>query len=106
MSRKIFHVSGWSLRRKLALVLAVPMLFAATFGSLRVHKELAESADHSSAASQVTVLPPAVDYLNAAETAAVVARKRTASSTGCATRPSRTWTPRPRSSRRPPTMPT
>lgn len=77
MSRKIFHVSGWSLRRKLALALAVPMLFAATFGSLRVHKELTESADHASAASQVTVLPPAVDYLNAAETAAVVARKRT-----------------------------
>jgi HAMP domain-containing protein len=76
MSRKLLHVSGWPLRRKLALVLAVPMLFAATFGSLRVHKELAESADHASAASQVTVLPPAVDYLDAAETAALVARKR------------------------------
>ena len=31
----------WSLRRKLALVLAIPMLLAATFGGLRVHTELA-----------------------------------------------------------------
>ncbi|GAA4719730.1 sensor histidine kinase [Nocardioides conyzicola] len=77
MSRTLFHVSGWSLRRKLILVVAFPMLFAATFGTLRVHKELAESSEHAAAASQVTVLPPAVAYLNAAENAAVVARRKT-----------------------------
>src|SRR6478609_1362886 len=76
MSRKFLHVSGWPLRRKLVLVIAVPLLFAATFGTLRVHKELGTSADHAAAASQVTVLPPAVDYLDAAENAAVVARRK------------------------------
>src|SRR3954452_16578592 len=75
MSRKkLLHVSGWPLRRKLALVIAVPLLLAATFGTLRVYTELAASADHAATASQVTVLPPAVDYLNAAENAAIVAR--------------------------------
>ena len=38
MSRKPPSVSGRPLRRKLALALAVPMLFAATFGSLRVRQ--------------------------------------------------------------------
>ncbi|MFC6043849.1 HAMP domain-containing sensor histidine kinase [Nocardioides hankookensis] len=70
-------MSGWPLRRKIVLVIAVPLLFAATFGTLRVNKELESSADHAAAASQVTVLPPAVDYLNAAENAAIVARHKT-----------------------------
>ncbi len=70
-------ISGWPLRRKLALVLALPMLLAATFGGLRVLNEARSSADHTAAASQVTVLPPAVDYLNAAEDAAVIARHKT-----------------------------
>ncbi len=78
MSRKLPNVSGWPLRRKLALALAVPMLFAATFGGLRVAKEMGNNADHSAAASQVTVLPSAVAYLDAAEDAAVVARRKTA----------------------------
>lgn len=78
MSRNLLSVSGWPLRRKLALALAVPMLFAATFGSLRVAKEVRSSAEHSASQSQVTVLPPAVAYLDAAEDAAVVARRKTA----------------------------
>ncbi len=32
----LFDVSEWSLRRKVALVLAVPVLLAGTFGGLRV----------------------------------------------------------------------
>src|SRR6478609_3795314 len=78
MSRKLPNVSGWPLRRKLALVLAVPMLFAATFGGLRVAKEMGNNADHAAAASQVTVLPSAVAYLDSAEDAAVIARRKTA----------------------------
>ena len=57
----------WSLRRKLALALTIPMLLAATFGGLRVRTELAEADNYSATANQVTVLRPAVDYLAAAE---------------------------------------
>ena len=46
----------WSLRRKLALALTIPMLLAATFGGLRVHTKLAESDNYSATAKQVTVL--------------------------------------------------
>src|SRR6478752_2762480 len=80
MSRKKFlHVSGWSLRRKLALVLAFPIVFAVSAGAVFVTTQWIATRDHKAAASQVTVLPSAVDFLNAAEDAAVVARRKTAS---------------------------
>ena len=66
----------WSLRRKLALALTIPMLLAATFGGLRVRTELAESDNYSATASQVTVLRPAADYLAAAERAIITARQK------------------------------
>ena len=68
----------WSLRRKLALALTIPMLLAATFGGLRVHTELAQSDNYSATAKQVTVLRPAVGYLAAAERAIITARQRPA----------------------------
>src|SRR6188768_1012207 len=66
----------WSLRRKLALALTIPMLLAATFGGLRVHSELAQSDNYSATAKQVTVLRPAVGYLAAAERAIIISRQR------------------------------
>jgi signal transduction histidine kinase len=79
MSRKKFlHVSGWSLRRKLALVLAFPIVFAVAAGSVFVTTQWIATRDHKAAASQVSVLPAAVTYLDAAENAAVVARRKTA----------------------------
>jgi signal transduction histidine kinase len=66
----------WSLRRKLALALTIPMLLAATFGGLRVRAELAEADNYSATAKQVTVLRPAADYLAAAEHAIVVSREK------------------------------
>lgn len=79
MSRKKFlHVSGWSLRRKLALVLAFPIVFAVSVGAVFVTTQWIATRDHKAAASQVTVLPAAVDFLDAAENAAVVARRKTA----------------------------
>lgn len=66
-------VSGWPLRRKVALALMIPLILAATFGALRVRSDLVDAEDSSSSAKQVTVLRPAVDYLTAAE-AAMVAR--------------------------------
>jgi signal transduction histidine kinase len=68
-------VSEWPVRRKVALVLAVPLLLAAVLGSLRVQSALAASADASATASQVTVLGPSVEYLSAAEDAAMVFRE-------------------------------
>jgi hypothetical protein len=68
----------WSLRRKLALALTIPMLLAATFGGLRVHTELAQSDNYSATAKQVTVLRPAVGYLAAAERAIIISRQRPA----------------------------
>src|SRR3954447_12756987 len=68
----------WSLRRKLALALTIPMLLAATFGGLRVHTELAQSDNYSATAKQVTVLRPAAGYLAAVERAIIVSRQRPA----------------------------
>ncbi|MGH3482956.1 MAG: ATP-binding protein, partial [Nocardioidaceae bacterium] len=68
-------VSEWPVRRKVALVLAVPLLLAAVLGGLRVQSALAASSDATATASQVTVLGPSVDYLSAAEDAAMVFRK-------------------------------
>src|SRR5215212_6622306 len=55
----------WSLRRKLALALTIPMLLAATFGGLRVHTELSQSDNYSATAKQIDVLRPAAAYLAA-----------------------------------------
>ncbi len=68
----------WSLRRKLALALTIPMLLAATFGGLRVHTELAQADNYSATAKQVTVLRPAVEYLAAAERAIIISRQQPA----------------------------
>ena len=70
----VFNLSEWSLRRKVALVLAIPILLAAVFGGLRVRTEMAQADNYAATASQVTVLGPAADYLAAAERAAVIAR--------------------------------
>ncbi len=71
MAQNRFAVSGWPLRRKLALAVAIPILLAAVFGGLRVRTELEQSANYAASASQVDVLGPAIDYLSAAEQAAV-----------------------------------
>ncbi len=65
----------WSLRRKLALALTIPMLLAATFGGLRVQSALSESDNYSATAKQVTVLRPAASYLAAAERAIITSRQ-------------------------------
>ena len=80
MAQNRFAVSAWPLRRKLALALAIPMLLAAVFGALRVQTELEQAANYTASASQVTVLPPAVAYLSAAEQAAVVSARPRGSS--------------------------
>ena len=75
----LLDVSEWPLRRKLALALAIPMLVAAVFGGLRFADESASAANYSQSASQVTILEPAIDFLNAAEDTAVTTRDTTLS---------------------------
>ena len=69
-----WDVSEWSLRRKVALVLAVPVIVAAVFGGLRINTERQLADNYAASASQVSVLGPAVDYLAAAQRAAAIAR--------------------------------
>lgn len=69
-----FTVSGWPLRRKVALALLIPLILAATLGGLRVRADLVQAADSSSSAEQVTVLRPAVAYLTAAERGMIAAQ--------------------------------
>ncbi|HEX6149444.1 ATP-binding protein [Nocardioides sp.] len=74
-THRVTDVAEWPVRRKVALVLAVPLLLAAVLGGLRVQSALSESSDATATASQVTVLGPSVAYLSAAEDAAMVFRE-------------------------------
>ncbi len=69
-----WSVPEWSLRRKVALVLALPVIVAAAFGGLRINTERQLADNYAASASQVTVLGPAIDYLAAAQRAAATAR--------------------------------
>jgi signal transduction histidine kinase len=75
--RTLFAVSSWSLRRKVALALAIPLVLAATLGGLRTAGDLKAAANSSASARQVTVLRPAIDYLTAASRAMVAAQSDT-----------------------------
>ena len=75
--RSVFAVSSWSLRRKVALALAIPLVLAVTLGGLRVAGDLNAAANSSASARQVTVLRPAFDYLTAASRAMVAAQSDT-----------------------------
>ena len=75
-------VSAWPLGFKVALAIAIPLLLAATLGLLQVRSDLNEAANSTASAEQVTVLPPAVAYLTAAERAMVAAQSRLESQRG------------------------
>ena len=66
----------WSLRRKVALAVLIPIALAAIFGGLRVRNDLSEADNYSASASRVTVLGPATDYLAAIANAAVVSLRK------------------------------
>ncbi len=72
--QRSLRVSEWPVVRKVALVLAIPLLLAVVLGGLRVQDELQVAGAANATASQVTVLGPAVTYLSAAEDAAVTFR--------------------------------
>ncbi len=80
--RSVLALSSWSLRRKVALALAIPLILAVTLGGLRVAGDLREAANSSASARQVTVLRPAIDYLTASSRAMVAAQTPGASGNG------------------------
>ena len=67
-------VSGWPLRRKVALALAIPLLLAAAFGGLRVTNDLEVSRNSHASEEQIAVLEPAIAYLTAGEKGMVAAQ--------------------------------
>src|SRR5690349_19134670 len=73
-------ISGWPLRFKVALAIAIPLLLAVTLGGLAVRSDLDEASNSSASSKQVTILPPTVAYLDAAERAMVAAQDTTSDS--------------------------
>lgn len=69
-----YTIEEWSLRRKLALALAIPVLLAATFGGLRVVNATSEAQSFSRLESRVTVLQPAVRLVDSASAVAIAGR--------------------------------
>lgn len=69
-----YAIDEWSLRRKLALALAIPVLLAATFGGLRVASATSEAQSFSRLESRVTVLQPAVRLIDSASAVAITGR--------------------------------
>ncbi len=72
--KRSLAISGWPLRFKVALAIAIPLLLAAALGGLQVRSDLDGAANSSSSAKQVEVLRPTVAYLTAAERAMVAAQ--------------------------------
>lgn len=69
-----YAIDEWSLRRKLALALAIPMLLAATFGGLRVINAAGDAQTFSRLEDRVAVLKPAVRMVDSASAVAVAGR--------------------------------
>ncbi|WP_156971720.1 ATP-binding protein, partial [Knoellia flava] len=69
-----YAIDEWSLRRKLALALAIPMLLAATFGGLRVVTATSDAQNFALLESRVAVLAPAVRMVDSAAGVAIAGR--------------------------------
>lgn len=65
--RTWWKVAEWPLRWKVAAVLAVPLVLAGTFGSLRVQTTLEQATKLSAAADNVSIVAPAVAVGDATE---------------------------------------
>ena len=69
-----YAIDEWSLRRKLALALAIPMLLAATFGGLRVISATNDAQNFARLESRVAVLDPVVRMVDSAAGVAIAGR--------------------------------
>src|SRR3954447_15924576 len=61
VSRASFE--GWPLRWKVAAIMVLPVLLAATFGALRIQSELSAASKLSVASGNVAIVVPAVDFV-------------------------------------------
>jgi signal transduction histidine kinase len=55
---------GWPLRWKVAAIMVLPVLLAATFGALRIQNELSAASRLSVASGDAAIVVPAVDFLD------------------------------------------
>ena len=56
-------VVGWPLRWKVAAIMVLPVLLAATFGALRIQNELSAASKLSVASDDAAIVVPAVDFV-------------------------------------------
>src|SRR5437764_421973 len=62
MSRASFE--GWPLRWKVAAIMVLPVLLAATFGALRIQNELSAASKLSVASGNAGIVVPAVEFVD------------------------------------------
>jgi hypothetical protein len=62
MSRLSFV--GWPLRWKVAAIMVLPVLLAATFGALRIQNELSAASKLSVASGDAAIVVPAVEFVD------------------------------------------
>lgn len=69
-----YSIDEWSLRRKLALALALPVILALMFGGMRIVRATSEASTFGRFEAQATVIQPAVAMLQNASAVAVASR--------------------------------
>ena len=57
-------VEGWPLRWKVAAIMVLPVLLAATFGALRIQNELSAASKLSIASGNAAIVVPAVEFVD------------------------------------------
>ena len=55
---------GWPLRWKVAAIMVLPILLAATFGALRIQNELSAASKLSVASGDAAIVVPAVEFVD------------------------------------------
>ncbi|MDT5332611.1 MAG: hypothetical protein QOF31_3908, partial [Mycobacterium sp.] len=55
---------GWPLRWKVAAIMVLPILLAATFGALRIQNELSAASKLSVASDDAAIVVPAVEFVD------------------------------------------
>jgi signal transduction histidine kinase len=64
---------GWPLRWKVAAIMVLPVLLAATFGALRIQNELSAASKLSVASGNAVIVVPAVEFVDRLDGLAVTA---------------------------------
>src|SRR5882757_306410 len=65
--------AGWPLRWKVAAIMVLPVLLAATFGALRIQNELSAASKLSVASDDAVIVVPAVELVDRLDSLAYAA---------------------------------